>query len=294
MSEQLELQLDRRVTAFDLTRRVADRRFQGQLSGRWTWLEAEPFVAARGRVVLHAEPDDSSVQVTEALLGEGVELLEERPGGWAWVRTAHDGYLGYAQRSELTEPVDQPTALVTALRGHLFSRPHISGEVLDVVGYGMHLGLLDAPPLEANGREWWRTTYRGRDAYVHAAVVAPIEGSRIKNLDWIQRFLETPYLWGGRSAWGIDCSGLAGLFHGFAIPRDADQQRAACQRVERPEPGDLAFFPGHVGIMLDARRLLHANASQMRVSVDVLGEGAAGQRLADDLIEFGHFDGVGA
>ena len=294
MPELLELQLDPRLTAVDPVRRVADRRLQGQLSGHWTWLDAQPLVAARGRVMLHAEPASSSPQVTEALLGENVELLEERPGGWAWVRTSHDGYLGYAQRAALTAPVGQPTVLVTALRGHLFAKPHITAEVLDVVGYGARLSVPDPQPLEVGGREWWRATYRGQDAYVSAAVTAPTDGGNFKNLTWIQRFMETPYLWGGRSAWGIDCSGLAGLFHGFALPRDADQQRAACQSVDRPEPGDLAFFPGHVGIMLDPQRLLHANAAQMRVSIDVLGEGEAGQRLADQLTGFGRFSKLDA
>lgn len=290
MGEYPDLQLDHRLAAVDPVRRVADRRLQEQLSGRWTWLDAQPLVAARGRVPLHAEPDSASPQVTEALLGEAVELLEERPEGWAWVRTAHDGYLGYTRRDALTEPDGQPTVLVTALRGHLYSRPDITAEVFDVVGYGARLNGLDTEPLELQGREWRLTSYRGQDAYVSAAVVAPLVGGHFKNLSWIQRFMETPYLWGGRSAWGIDCSGLAGLFHGFALPRDADQQRAACLVVEQPQPGDLAFFPGHVGIMLDSQRLLHANATQMRVSIDVLGEGEVGQRLAGDLTGFGRYD----
>jgi hypothetical protein len=289
MPETLDLdRLDQRVVAVDTERRLAERSFQGRLEGSWTWLEPQPLVAARGHVSLRARPDATSAQVTEALLGESVELLDEYQG-WAWVRTAHDGYLGYTQRSALSAPVEQPLTQVTALRGHLYSRPQITAPVLDVVSFGTLLPVVDPEPLHANGRSWWKIQYQGQDAYVHTAVTLPVANGTFKNLEWIQRYLGTPYVWGGRSAWGIDCSGLAGLFHGFRLPRDVDQQQAACSVVDIPQPGDLAFFPGHVGIMLDTQQVLHANATHMAVSVDVLGQEEYGMQLAADLTGFGRW-----
>ncbi|MFC6667030.1 C40 family peptidase [Deinococcus radiopugnans] len=106
------------------------------------------------------------------------------------------------------------------------------------------------------------------------------------------RFLDTPYVWGGRSAWGLDCSGLSQLaFAAFGqfLPRDADQQQEALTVVTAPQRGDLAFFPGHVGVMLDGQRMVHANATHMRVTVETLGEGEYGQRLAAGCTGFGRW-----
>ena len=284
---------DRRVIAVDTERRLADRSLQGRLEGSWCWLDPELVVASRGHVSLRAEPDANSPQVTEALLGERIEVLDEHQG-WAWVRTVHDGYLGYTQRAALSVPVDQPSTQVTALRGHLYSHPHISAPILDVVSFGTLLQVVGSEPVHANGRSWWNVQYQGQDAYVHTAVTRPVPNGTFKNLEWIQRYLGVPYVWGGRSAWGIDCSGLAGLFHGFRLPRDVDQQQAACIAVAVPRPGDLIFFPGHVGIMLDTQRVLHANATHMAVSVDLLGQGEYGSQLADDLTGFGRWKERGA
>ena len=104
--------------------------------------------------------------------------------------------------------------------------------------------------------------------------------------------LGAPYVWGGRSAWGLDCSGLTQLAYaaeGRPLPRDADLQEAALTPVTQPRRGDLAFFPGHVGLMLDGRRMVHANATHMCVSVDTLGEGEYGARLAGALSGFGRW-----
>ncbi|MFC6800629.1 C40 family peptidase [Deinococcus caeni] len=76
---------------------------------------------------------------------------------------------------------------------------------------------------------------------------------------------------------------------GRALPRDADQQQAALTPVQTARRGDLVFFPGHVGVMLDGRTLVHANATHMRVSVETLGEGEYGARLQADLSGFGRW-----
>ena len=285
-------QLDARQHAVDHVRRVADSALRGQLPGDWTWLTPQPRVAASGRVCLRISPDAHSAQVTEALFGQVLELLEERENGWGWVRTLHDGYLGFAPLDALTGPPAGRTLQVSAPRGHLFAAPNITAPILDELSCGSQLAIQDAHPTEEKGRLWWRTGYAGQDAYVQATLTDPVEGGPFKNLAFIRRFLDTPYVWGGRSAWGIDCSGLSQLFHGDLIPRDVDQQEAFLGRVEAPQAGDLAFFPGHVGIMLNARDLLHANATHMCVTIETLGEGRYGERLARELRGYGRWRGA--
>ncbi len=95
--------------------------------------------------------------------------------------------------------------------------------------------------------------------------------------DWVETarlFLGAPYLWGGRTRWGIDCSGVVQMAlgaAGIAAPRDSDMQfEAIGETVGKPRRGDLAFFPGHVGIMVDDANLLHANAYWMATVVEPL------------------------
>jgi cell wall-associated NlpC family hydrolase len=97
-----------------------------------------------------------------------------------------------------------------------------------------------------------------------------------------ERFLCAPYLWGGKSVAGIDCSGLvqvACTMAGIAAPRDTDmQERELGTRlagIEALARGDLVFWKGHVGIMLDGARLLHANAHHMMTAVEPLAEAVA-------------------
>ncbi|WP_245588616.1 SH3 domain-containing protein [Deinococcus pimensis] len=287
--------LDQRITPLDEERRVADVALRDRLGGGWTWLTPVTRAAARGRVSLRARPDGLSPQVTEALLGETVEVLEERPDGWAWVRTAHDGYLGYTRLDALGTPPAGETLLVRAPRGHLFAGPKVSAPLLDELACGARLSRLDDRAYDENGRTWFRVAYGGGEAYVQAALVSAgrEHPERARDLAFIARLLDTPYVWGGRSAWGIDCSGLAQLFHPHgALPRDADQQRDFLPRVETPRAGDLAFFPGHVGVMLGEREMLHANATHMRVTVETIGEGDYGRRLAESLEGYGRWDGT--
>lgn len=128
----------------------------------------------------------------------------------------------------------------------------------------------------------------GTDAWVQEVTLAPLEGDL---LTFALGFLDTPYVWGGRSAWGLDCSGLTQLVYG-AFGRPCPATRTSSRRlapVTDAQPGDLAFFPGHVGLMLGDRRMLHANATHMRVTVETLGEGEYGTRLQSELSGFGRW-----
>ncbi|MFC4425494.1 NlpC/P60 family protein [Deinococcus navajonensis] len=282
---------DRRLHAYDPDTRLAEEALRGQFPEDWHYVSPRPAWAAT-RVSLRSAPDVASPQVTEALTGEPLEVLWENAGGWAMTRTRHDGYLGWARLDTLAHQGPEDSALVvSALRGHAFAGPKVSFPVLAELALGMRLGRGAGDIVEEAGRRWHPVELPGgQAAWVQEVVLRPL--APVDPVTLALRFLETPYVWGGRSAWGLDCSGLTQLVYaacGRSLPRDADQQQEALRVVDTPAPGDLAFFPGHVGLMLDERRMIHANALHMRVTVETLGEGMYGQRLQASCSGFGRW-----
>ncbi|MFC4636771.1 NlpC/P60 family protein [Deinococcus hohokamensis] len=282
---------DRRLHAYDPDARLAEDALRGQFPDDWRYVAPRPAWAAT-RLSLRSAPDALSAQVTEALTGEALEVLWENAGGWAMVRTRHDGYLGWARLDSLAPqgPGEGPL-VVSALRAHAFAGPKVSFPVLSELALGMQLGRAAGEVAEENGRRWVPAELPGgQAAWVQEVALQPL--GAVDPVSLALRFLETPYVWGGRSAWGLDCSGLTQVVYaawGRALPRDADQQQEALTPVEMPAAGDLAFFPGHVGLMLDERRMVHANALHMRVTVETLGEGDYGQRLQAGCTGFGRW-----
>lgn len=285
---------DRRNHAFDPDVRVAEEALRGQLpDGDWRYVAPRPMWAAR-RVSLRAGPDAQRSQVTEALPGEPLELLWENAGGWAHVRTLHDRYLGWARMDELVHQPPQGEGLrVTALRAHAFAGPRVSQPLLTELAYGSQVFRAAGEVVEEGRRRWRPVTLPdGREAWVQEVAVAPLR--TVDPVTFALRFLEAPYVWGGRSAWGLDCSGLTQTVYaacGRAVPRDADQQQEVLIPVGTPSPGDLAFFPGHVGLMVDTQRMVHANATHMSVTVETLGEGDYGSRLQAGCTGYGRWPG---
>ena len=210
----------------------------------------------------------------QLLFGERVETLEERDGH-VFLRAARDGYVGYAAVDALIPCPDTATAShwVAARASHIYSDASIKsaermtlphGAALQVAGEaGNFLRLEDGGFVpSAHCRAW--------DAPL-ADPAAVAEG-----------FIGTPYLWGGNSGAGIDCSGLvqaACLACGIPCPRDSDQQEQrlgeAVAPAAAPARGDLLFWRGHVGLMLDGKLLLHANAHHMAVAVEPAAQAIA-------------------
>jgi len=224
---------------------------------------------SRGRISLKNAPSHQAVQVSELLYGEVFTVYEEK-NGWAWGQGALDSYVGYVHTIALGDPI-VPTHRVAALMTPVFPAPDFKRPVLDML------------PLNARvAVQAWDNGYAALapSVYVRDCTLAPASG---KTEDWVlaaERFLGVPYVWSGKTHAGLDCSGLiqtALQAGGIAAPRDADMQEQALGShvVTAPdfsnlERGDLVFWSGHVGVMLDAARLLHANTFHMAVAVEPL------------------------
>lgn len=224
------------------------------------------------RVFLRAAPLPNAETVNELLYLEPA-LLYDRAGDWLRVARARDGYLGWLPVTALAHKLPEPSHRFAAPRGHIFAAPSVASERLFELAFGGGLRV------EGEEEGWAQVVFRRDErGYVKASLLERLstpypEPSPQAVTCFAHRFLETPYSWGGVSAWGLDCSGLVqtvfGAF-GVALPRDADQQ-ARCGTEVAPDDaqlGDLLFFPGHVALSLGGARFIHANASRMRVSVD--------------------------
>ncbi len=209
---------------------------------------------------------------TEALLGDAVTLYDAAEG-FAFVQLARDGYVGYLPADSLGPVGPEPTHRVTALRTFLYPEPDLKRPVLAHLSLGARLvvtGEADAY-LETPG------------GYVFARHCAPVAEHEPDYAATAMRLVGTPYLWGGRTTLGLDCSGLAQLcldMAGLPCPRDADmQERALGQALPLDfaglRRGDLVFWRGHMGLMLDGETLIHANGHHMAVAVEPLAGAVA-------------------
>lgn len=261
---------------------LADERLRGRVeAARFAPGERKRVVAPTAPI--RAEPYPDAPLLSEALAGEDVRVFDETAEGWAWGQLETDGYVGWFPADALGTARAEPTHCVTALRTFLYPGPDLKLPPLAALSIGSRLVL--GEEVVTRGTTYRRVIGVGAVAARH---VSPLGAEPAGDFVAVaERFLGTPYLWGGRSSLGLDCSGLVQLslmMAGRAAPRDSDQQEASLGTplaggVEAPlGRGDLIFWRGHVGIMSDAKTLLHANAFHMEVAAEPLA--AALERIA--------------
>ncbi|MCP4936252.1 MAG: C40 family peptidase [bacterium] len=236
-------------------------------------VEAPNYVEGRlariiaAKVSLHNGPDYDTGAVSEIIYGYDVTVYDEA-SGWAWVQNNRDGYVGYLPSGCLSSDMTQPTHKVTALSTFSYGAADLKTPLPHKLYMNSQLHIVEREDDYMRLRD-------GR--FVHCQHVAELHEIADDFVSVAERYLEVPYLWGGRTCDGIDCSGLVQIafeFSGLSCPRDSDMQQSLPGRtldlgsMEEMQRGDLVFWPGHVAIMVDDTMLLHANARDMAVSVE--------------------------
>jgi cell wall-associated NlpC family hydrolase len=220
-------------------------------------------------------PSSEAPLLTQALKGERVTIYDRDGEGFAWGQLNSDGYVGWLPERALTKPAAAPTRKVTAIRTFAFPGPSIKLPPAETLVMGALVGVIREDGPFAVTREGWylpRQHLGGIDRFVEDFVAVA------------ERFVGTPYLWGGKSSFGIDCSGLVQVAlnaAGTGCPRDSDMQQESLGRLlglsesSRLERGDLMFWKGHVAIVRDAGTIVHANAHHMATAIENTREAIA-------------------
>lgn len=217
-----------------------------------------------GLATLRDAPDETMPASTQLLFGETFTVFEEKDG-WAWGQNATDSYVGYLHTSALV-PCGKPAShRIAALRTFAYARPDMKSAAIDLLHINSPITILDEEAGFARIAE---------NLWVFLPHLIRIDQFEPDIAKTASLFLNAPYLWGGRSSLGIDCSALMQmslLRAGIPCPRDSDLQKAALgTSVPADEPirrGDLIFSPGHVALATDETHAIHASGQNMLVSI---------------------------
>jgi cell wall-associated NlpC family hydrolase len=240
-------------------------------------VEAARFVDGELREVvapqapLRRDPSPDAPLDTEALRGERVTVYETTEEGWAWGQLADDGYVGWLPAEALRAPGPTATHKVAVPRTIVFPGPSIKLPPAETLAFGSRIAV---------------TRFEGTLAVtaggcIAAAHLAPLDARTSDPVVVAETFLHAPYLWGGKTNLGLDCSALVQISLtacGLRCPRDGDMQERALGTEVAPENlrrGDLVFWPGHVAIVRDGTTLIHANAHHMAVAIEPIADAIA-------------------
>jgi cell wall-associated NlpC family hydrolase len=254
---------------------LAAKHLEGQVKAA-RFVDGRAMEVVEPQAPLRREPRTDAPLETEALKGERVTIYDVNDEGWSWGQLAADNYVGWLPSHALMPAGVVPTHKVAALRTLAFPGPSIKLPPAEALPLGARLVI---------ARVEHRLAVTQAGTYIPAGHLKPIADNESDFVAGAERFLGTPYLWGGKTSLGLDCSGLVQISLtacGIASPRDSDMQEAVLGTALAPDAGhsnlvrgDLVFWNGHVAIMRDSITIIHANAFHMAVAIEPIAEAIA-------------------
>ena len=254
---------------------LAAKHLEGKVTAA-RFVEGEVRDVVEPQAPVRRDPAPDAALDTEALKGERVTVYETNQEGWAWGQLHYDGYVGWLPAAALGRAGPAPTHRVAALRTLVFPGPDIKLPPIAALPLGARLTII------RSDERFAMTTDAG---YLPAGHLAPIDAAERDFVAVAERFRGVPYLWGGKTSLGLDCSGLVQVALtacGVACPRDSDMQEQALGAAVAAKAdftnlrrGDLIFWKRHVAIVRDPETLVHANAFHMAVAIEPLADAIA-------------------
>ena len=246
---------------------LAAKYLEGKIAAA-RFVTGEQFEISDAIAPLREGPSSDATLLTQALKGERATIYDRNSEGFSWGQLNSDGYVGWLPDRALAKPGAPPTHKITALKTFAFPGPSIKLPPADTLVMGAMVTVVREDGPFAVTREGW---------YLPRQHIGSIEHHAEDFVAVAERFTGTPYLWGGKSSFGIDCSGLVQVSlnaAGTGCPRDSDMQQdglgsaldaAESKKLQR---GDLIFWKGHVAIVRDADTIVHANAHHMATVIE--------------------------